>query len=108
LCASWSKTTSTFADAELVARQPAGIFLNDQNTIFIVDREHGRILMWSNESPIPTKNISGNLTNSWSLFITPDGADKWVSNATYSALVMKVNRLCTDFFVDINHSCTVH
>ncbi len=82
-----------------MGHQPAGIFVNNRNTIFIADRENGRILMWRNGSLIPTKNISGNLTNPWSLFVTSgddiyvgngnfnDCVDKWASNATYSELV---------------------
>jgi len=99
-----------------VGHQPAGIFVNNRNTIFIADRENGRILIWRNGSSIPTKNISGNLTNPWSLFVTSDDdiyvdngnfndrVDKWASNATYSELVMKVNGLCTGLFVDVNYS----
>jgi sugar lactone lactonase YvrE len=114
LCASWRENAIIFASQKWVGQQPAGIFINDKNTIYVADRENGRILVWRNGSSTLTQNISVNLTSPWSLFVTTnddiyvdngnsnDRVDKWAFNATYSELVMKVNGICTGLFVDIN------
>src|SRR5262249_28395487 len=80
----------------------------------IANRENGHILVWEDESSIPTRDISANLINPWSLFVTTDGdiyinngnnrVDKWALNATYSELEMEVDSLCTGLFVDINYN----
>jgi streptogramin lyase len=114
VCASWNENATTFANINWVGKQPAGVFVNDENTIYVANREHGRILVWHNRSSTPKMNISGNLTSPWSLFATADGdiyvdngdsnnrVDRWTLNATVSKLAMKVNGMCTGLFVDIN------
>ena len=116
MCASWNENATTFTDKNWIGQQPAGIFVNDQNSTYIADRENGRILVWHNGSSNPTRNISGNLTNPWSLFITTEGdiyvdnensngrVDKWSLNTTFSELVMKVTGYSTGLFVDINYN----
>jgi sugar lactone lactonase YvrE len=110
LCASWNENAITFADINWVGQKPAGVFIDDKNTIYVADREHGRIFVWRNGSSTPNMNISGNLTNPWSLFVTAEGdiyvdnenSNDWALNTTDSRLVMKVNGMCTGLFVDIN------
>ena len=104
-CASWNENATTLADVNWVGHQPAAIFVNDQNAIYVANRENGYILIWKNGSSIPSQNISGNWSNPWSLFITTDGniyVDKWASNTTYSVPVMNVKSSCTGLFVDMN------
>ncbi len=69
LCTYWNENATTFADINWVGQQPAGIFINDKNSIYVINREYGRILIWQNGSSTPNMNISGNLTNPWSLFL---------------------------------------
>jgi hypothetical protein len=114
LCASWNENATTLADINWVGHQPAGIFVNDQNAIYVANREKGHILIWQNGSSISSRNISGNWSNPWSLFITTDGniyvdngyaynrVDKWTLNATYSVPAMNVKSLCTGLFIDMN------
>jgi uncharacterized protein YjiK len=86
----------------VVGLQPAGIYVNTQNTIYVADRQNGRVLIWLNESSTPTRNISANLTDPWSLFVTMDGniyVDKWMLNVTNSETVVKVQSSCTGLFV---------
>jgi hypothetical protein len=116
LCASWNSNATTIADKSVVGLQPAGIYVNTENTIYVADRQNGRVLVWHNESSTPTSNISGNLINPWSLFVTMDGniyvdngdfnnrVDKWMLNATNSESVMNVHGSCTGLFVDINNT----
>src|ERR1700722_11922863 len=117
LYASWNSSATTVANESSVGLQPAGIFVNTNNTIYVADRQNGRVLIWHNGSSTPTGNISGNLINPWSLFVTMDGSiyvdngdfnnrvDKWVLNATNSEPVMHVNTSCTGLFViDFNNT----
>jgi DNA-binding beta-propeller fold protein YncE len=116
LCASWEGNAITFADKNWVGQQPVGIFINRQNAIYVADRENGRVLVWKNGSSTPTRTISGNLTNPWSLFVTIDDTvyvshsspsdriDQWALNVTYSEVVMNVTALCTGLFININYT----
>lgn len=104
----------------MVGLGPAGIYVNTENTIYVADRQNGRALVWHNGSSIPTRNISGNLINPWSLFVTMDGdiyvdngylnnrVDKWMLNATNSESVMNVHGSCTGLFVvDVTLYCSL-
>ncbi|CAF1439386.1 unnamed protein product [Adineta steineri] len=70
--------------------------------------------MWHEESVNPTKNISGNFTVPWSLFVTSNGdiyiddgeenrrVQKWIAETNTFVTVMNVNSSCYGLFVDIN------
>ena len=100
----------------MVDLEPAGIYVNTENTIYVADRQNGRVLVWHHGSSSPTRNISGNLINPWSLFVTMDGdiyvdngdfnnrVDRWVLNATDGEIVMHINASCTGLFFDINNT----
>ncbi|UJR12604.1 hypothetical protein I4U23_016779 [Adineta vaga] len=116
LCALWDSNATTFADGDTIGQQPSGIFINIQNNIYVTDREHGRILIWDNETSTPTKIISEDLIKPWSLFVTTQDdifvdngnfnnrIDKWTVNTTTHKFVMNVNGSCTGLFVDINNN----
>ncbi|CAF1494913.1 unnamed protein product [Rotaria sp. Silwood1] len=114
ICASWNEDAVTFADKDLVGQKPAGLFINDEDAVYVANRENGQIIVWNNASSTPTRIISTNLTNPWSLFVTTDSdiyadhgndnghVDKWTFNATQSAIAINVHGWCTGLFVDIN------
>ncbi|CAM4872763.1 unnamed protein product [Rotaria socialis] len=112
LCALWSSDATTLANENVVGLQPAGIYIDTENTIYVADRQNGRIMVWDKESSIPTRNISDNFINPWSLFVTTDATiyvdngdfnnrvDQWIFNASNSAPVMNVGGSCTGLSID--------
>ena len=115
LCASWNLNATTFADKYTIGQQSSGLFIDIANNMYVSDGENGRILIWHNETLIPTKTIiDEDLIKPWSLFVTIDNdifvdngnlnnrIDKWTSNMTSHKSVMNVNGSCTGLFVDIN------
>ena len=115
-CASWNITATTFANASLVGKEPSGIFVNTQDTIYVSDRETNHILIWNNKSLSPTRSLWEKLHKPWSLFVTVHGdvyvdnghlnnrIEKWTMNKTDSDIVIYVNGTCTGLFVDRNNS----
>jgi DNA-binding beta-propeller fold protein YncE len=111
LCALWNPNATTFVDESSIGQQPVGIYINTENTIYAADRQNGRVLMWQSGSSISTRNVSENLINPWSLFVTMHGdiyvdnggfnnrIDRWMLNATNSEPVMSVRESCTGLFV---------
>jgi len=90
-----------------------GIFVNSNNSIYILNRQTGEIHIWLNENHLnPTKTVSGNLSGPFSLFVTTNGdiyvdnganrrVDKWiVENETWIS-VMNVTSQCRGLFIDI-------
>ncbi|CAF4865472.1 unnamed protein product, partial [Rotaria sp. Silwood1] len=112
LNASWNLNATTFANEDLVGRQPVGIHINTDDSIYVADHQNGYILVWNNGSSTSTRDISGNLINPWSLFVMINGdiyvdnghsnnrVDKWMFNTTNSEPVMTVHGSCTGLFVD--------
>ncbi|CAF0960419.1 unnamed protein product [Adineta steineri] len=104
----------TFADRSIVGRFPTAIFVNKNNTVYVANRENNTILMWHEESVNPTKIISGNFTNPYSLFVTLNGdiyiddgkendrVQKWSAETNNFITVMNVESSCWGLFVDIS------
>ena len=79
-------------------------------------RNFNQVLVWSNGSNLPTRNISGGLNSSMAVFVTNNGdiyvdngdnngqVDMWTSNATNSTIVMNVTSRCMRLFIDINNT----
>ena len=116
MCASWNKNAITSANSSFVGKEPIGVFVNDQDAIYVANREDGQILVWENASSTPTIITFDSLTNPPSIFVTPDGdiyvdgdnfdnrVDKWHSHTAHSEVVMSINGSCIGLFVDVNNS----
>ena len=109
----WNSNATTFADQSFARTYPYDIFVNSNNSIYILDRQTGQIHIWLNENHLnPTKTIEGSLTDPLSLFVTTNGdiyvdnganrrVDKWiVENETWIS-VMNVTSQCYGLFIDI-------
>lgn len=80
------------------------------------NRSNGKVIVWSEGSSTPTRNMSGNLSNPYSLFVTTTGdvyidsgtsdgrVDKLTLNSTSSVSVMYTSYMCLDLFVDISNT----
>ena len=113
--ATWSVNGQTFASTNDVGSYPYGLFVNINNTVYVVDRSNRRIQIWEGiNTTVPTSSF-GNLSNPHSLFVTFTGdiyvdngyqhsrVDKWIFNTTTSTLAMNVSQQCYGLFVSINN-----
>jgi len=97
-----------------VGLYPYGIYVNTNNTVYVADRQNGRIQVWLEGNATLSRSISGNISNPHSLFVTitddiyidngyPNGqVNKWTFNTTTGVPAMTVNQECYGLFVDIN------
>jgi hypothetical protein len=109
----WNSNGITFANRSIVGVYPHAIFVNTNNTIYVAHPRSNQILVWNEGSINPTKIVSGNFTDPFSLFVTSNGdiyiddgdengrVQKWVSTTDTFATVMNVNSSCYGLFVDI-------
>jgi hypothetical protein len=100
----------------MVGGFPYGLFINTNNTVYVIDNYNTRIQVWLQGNANPTRNISLNIANSYGLFVTSSGdiyvdngyyygqVDKWLINATNSTAVMYVTQSCLGLFIDINNT----
>ncbi len=84
--------------------------------MYVAATNLNQVLVWSQESNTPTRNISGGLNNPCGIFVTNNGdvyvdngasngqVDMWTSNATNSVAVMSVTNRCMSLFIDINNT----
>ncbi|CAF1457981.1 unnamed protein product, partial [Adineta steineri] len=111
----WNPNGITIADQSTVGFVPGAIFVNTNNTIYVVNRLNKTIIMWQEESVNPTNIIHGNFTGSISLFVTSNGdiyigdgdilsgrVQKWIAETNTFVTVMNVKSSCYGLFVDVN------
>ena len=113
----------TFVNQNFVGTYPYGIFVNSNNSIYILNRQTGQIHIWLNENHLnPTKTIEGNLSDPFSLFVTTNGdiyvdngqyngrVDKWIVENERWISVMNVTSQCCGLFIDIyeNLYCSMY
>ena len=93
---------------------PTSLFINTNNTIYVVNAEKNRTLVWDVDSNIMTNIIYGTFKNPWSLFVTSNGdiyiddgdekrrVQKWVAENETFVTVMNIDSSCQGLFVDTN------
>ena len=113
--ATWNPNATTFATNSTVGSTPRGIFITTNNTVVVPNRSNGRTIVWFNGSSNPTSNISTNLSDPSSVFVTGDSEifvnnnspynriDKWTFNMTLVASPMDKCDRCAVLFIDINN-----
>ncbi|CAF1202925.1 unnamed protein product [Adineta steineri] len=122
LCAnaSWNATAITFATSTIVGGTPYGIFVDINNTVYVADRQDGRVIVWFGGSTVISRNLTGTLSSPYGIFVTSNGdiyvdngasnyrVDKWQLNSTNSTPAMYTCAQCDDLHIDINNTlyCT--
>ena len=114
--ATWNPNATTFSSSNLTGIQPRKVFVNTNNTVYVANRPMGRIIVWSEGTSVPTRNISG-LSAPWSLFVTAfgdiyvnsnanlsDRINKITANSPSNVSVMYTCGRCFDIFIDINNN----
>ncbi|CAF1127817.1 unnamed protein product [Adineta steineri] len=111
----WDSNGITIADRSTVGLYPA-IFVNTNNTIYVVNQQKNTVVVWHEESVNPTKIIHDNFIEPNSLFVTLNGdiyiddgsenrrVQKWIAETSTFVTVMNVESSCWGLFVDINNT----
>ncbi|CAF1108334.1 unnamed protein product [Adineta steineri] len=114
--ASWYANATTFANMSMMGPRPHDIFINTNNTIYVTSQTANGILVWSEGDTTPIKNISGNLSNPFGLFVTTAGEiyvdsgnstgriDEWTLNATVGIPIMYTCTKCYGVSIDTNNN----
>lgn len=100
----WNSTATTFADGFVIGADPLGFFITTDNTMYAANYEEGRIIMWPNGNQSTPRNISDNLAQPQSIFVTNSG-DIYVdtNNTVGQVLKLAVN---TSNYVPVLSMCS--
>ncbi|CAF1537569.1 unnamed protein product [Adineta ricciae] len=109
----WSQTAMTFADQSVVGEHPGNIFINTNNTIFVVHRQRNQILVWNENDTLPSYDISVEFRLTNSIFVRENGdiyigdsdenrrVQRWIASNKTFVTVMKVASACYGLFIDV-------
>jgi len=115
--ARWNKNAVTFANNNTIGTNPYGIYIDNNNTIYIPSRQYGRVHIWFADDQNTTINISRSTSYAYAMFVTSNGdmyvSSQYASSSSYyidkltidgnnSTLVATSTRLCYGLFIDIN------
>lgn len=115
-CATWNSRGISFANISTIGSQPYGIFINRNNTVYVVDQQNGRIQIWFNKNFNSPQTISDNLFMSYAIFVTFDGdiyvnsgnssgrIHKWSWKSNTTVFVMDFGQKCYGIFIDIDNN----
>ena len=111
--ATWNTSAITFATSVLVGTNPWALFVNTNNTIYGGNRQSGIVHVWQEGSGVPIRNISGNLSTPYSLFVSDDNdvyvdngqtnfrVNRWSSTSNILVTAMHMCGGCYGLFIDI-------
>jgi DNA-binding beta-propeller fold protein YncE len=114
--ATWNKNGITFANQSTVGKEPRGIFVDYNDTIYVADYTKGRILVWFKDSTSPVRELTVPLFGETSLFVTMNGdiyyenrnetgrIERWSLNSVSSVFVTKFPTHCFGLFIDIHNT----
>lgn len=113
-CPQWNPNGITFANETIVGIDPLDIFIDRNNTVYVIDEFNEELHIWSVDSVNPITIILGDGFDPWGLFVTIDGSiyigsgssgevKKWTSNAAEGIVVMDASGACSALFVDIDN-----
>ncbi|CAF3751894.1 unnamed protein product, partial [Rotaria sp. Silwood1] len=112
----WYLDGITFANSSIVGLEPYGLFVSINNTLYVADRQNGRIVIWLEGSVYPDKIISGAASFPLSLFATLSDdiyidngvsyarVDMWPRNSNSSVIAMTIVEECYSIFVDLQNT----
>jgi hypothetical protein len=99
----------------MITWQPYGIFVSSDNTVYVTTQNSDSIQIWLEGNITRKKNISNNLSDPMSLFVTTSGdiyvnyesgsdqVHKWTLNATECTVIMNIPKNCAGLFIDVNN-----
>ncbi|UJR16214.1 hypothetical protein I4U23_003124 [Adineta vaga] len=112
--ATWNATAITFADNNTVGTYPYGIFINNNNIVYVANQQLSLVQVWFNDSSVPTTLTVRNNTYPVSLSATDDstiyvdnnnyGVATWTFNQSTNISTLYTGGKCYDLFIDKNDS----
>ncbi|UJR21041.1 hypothetical protein I4U23_024141 [Adineta vaga] len=115
--ATWAKNASTFANKSTVGSDPTDMFIDIDNTIYLVDKSNSHVLIWFNNSNNLTQTLSNGLDDLTSIFVAANNeiyiynnyqwnyrVEKWNMSANMGIPVMYIDEACSGLFVDIGNT----
>lgn len=89
--ASWSSNGIVFANRSKVGQEVLGLFIDKNNTVYVPNQTNRRLSIWINGDMNNLKEISGNPSESWSVFVT-DADAIFVDNGARGAVDRRTSR----------------
>lgn len=92
------------------------MFIDNNNAIYIVNKQTNVISIWFEGNFLPNRTLAGGLNTSFSIFVTRSGdiyvdngfsknrTEKWSMTTNTSVLVMTVGNECYGIFVDTSNT----
>ena len=114
--ATWNASAVTFTTSTWIGANPWGVYVDTNNTVYGANRESGIVRIWLEGNTVPTRNLSGNISSPYSLFVSDNNdvyvdngqtnfrVDKWSLNATSAVAAMYMCGGCYGLFIDINNN----
>ena len=114
--ATWNPNATTFINSMVISQYPWGLFVDVNNTVYVLGKSSNRIFVWREGNMTLSRNIPGNLGTPFSIFVTLNGniyvdngrnhsrVDMWTSNSTTSVSVMNVTGECHGLFIDLHNN----
>lgn len=112
--ATWNPNATTFANSSIIGGSPYGFSISSSNTVYIPNQSNKYLLVLSETSLTPLRNIPLNSSDVVSIFAREDdsiyigytwnsisGIRKLTSNLSSSDSVLEVWSRCRDIFIDI-------
>ena len=109
----WNSSGITFANHQTIGSIPIGLFIDNNNSIYSVNRDTGQILIWMNNSLTPNLILYTNLSSPRSIFVTINGdiyvdnsssINRVVSYTNKTISIANISASCYGLFVDISNS----
>ncbi|CAF0855754.1 unnamed protein product [Adineta ricciae] len=115
LNATWDSNATTFLDSKIIGSEPQDIFIDTNDTAYLVSRVSGDVFITSKDgNNTLLLNISVSSKIRYSLFVANnkdvyvdngavDGSvDRWIFSTAKVVTSMNVTSLCYDLFIDID------
>ncbi|CAF1262786.1 unnamed protein product, partial [Adineta ricciae] len=110
----WNSNGTTFADNSTISSELGGIFVDINDSIYLVMRNINAIRIWYNGDANSTRTISSNSTGMLNIFVTINGdiytsnifdgnITRWTMNATESKIDAVAFQSCTAIFISLNN-----
>lgn len=100
----------------MVGVNPWAVFVNRNNSVFAANRESGILRVWLEGSSVPIRNLSGNLSTPYNLFVSDSNdiyvdngqtnlrVDKWSLDSTSAVAAMYMCAACYGIFIDSSNN----
>lgn len=112
--ARWSANITVIANEITVGTDPWGVFVDKNNTLYVMARSRDQIVIWREGATNPTRTVDIGSDRQTNLFVTVNGeiyfdqkksgifsVQKWSRNGTPTTTVMNLDGRCYGLFVDI-------